>query len=105
MFQANRGYWLLLDAFIFIFTLCIIMKFGVANVEALNQQLICNEFDSKLQEHKQRMMVQVVGLLIPVLAFRMAYNHSKAQNMLKITLEGVIIVKGVKTMLDNHQNY
>jgi hypothetical protein len=61
--------WLLLDAFIFIFTLCIIMKFGVANVEALNQQLICNEFYSKLQEHKQRMMVQVVGILIPVLAF------------------------------------
>jgi hypothetical protein len=45
VFQANQGYWLLLDAFIFIFT------------------------DSKLQEHKQRMMMQVVGILIPVSAF------------------------------------
>ncbi len=45
VFQANQGYWLLLDAFIFIYTLCIVMKFGVANVEALNQQLICNEFN------------------------------------------------------------
>ncbi len=73
------------------------MKFGVANVEAFDQQLICNEFDSKLQEHKQRMMVQVVGILMPFLAFWMVYNHSKAQNMLKIMLEGVIIVKGVKS--------
>jgi hypothetical protein len=49
-----------------------------------------------LQEHKQRMMLQVVGILMPFLAFWMAYNHSKAQNMLKIMLEDVIIVKGVK---------
>jgi hypothetical protein len=69
VFQANQGYWLLLDAFIFIFTLYIVVKFSVANVEALNQQLICNKFDSKLQKHKQRMMVQVVGILMPLLAF------------------------------------
>jgi len=62
--QANQGYWLLLDVFTFIFTLCIRMKFGVANIEALNQQLICNEFDSKLQKCKQRMMMQVVGIFL-----------------------------------------
>jgi hypothetical protein len=39
---------MLLDALIFIFILCIIMKIGVANIEALNQWLIYGDFDLEL---------------------------------------------------------
>jgi len=64
------------------FTLCIAMKVGVANNEVLNQSLIFCDFDSKLYEFKWRMMVQVVRTLMPFLASPMAYNHSKAHNIL-----------------------
>jgi hypothetical protein len=33
------------------------MKVNVANIEALNQPLIHGDFDSKLQEFEQKMMV------------------------------------------------
>jgi hypothetical protein len=39
---------MLLDALTFIFILCIIMKVGVANIEALNKLLIYGDFDLKL---------------------------------------------------------
>jgi hypothetical protein len=45
------------------------MKVGVANIEALNQSLVCGNFDSKLQEFKWKVMVQVVGILTPFLLF------------------------------------
>jgi hypothetical protein len=54
------------------------MKLGVTNIQTLNQLLIYDDFDLKLQEFKWRMMVQVVGILMPLLAFSMVYNHSKA---------------------------
>jgi hypothetical protein len=60
------------------------MKVGVANNEVLNQSLIFGDFDSKLYESNQRMMAQVVRTLMPFLASSMAYNHSKAQNILMI---------------------
>jgi len=45
------------------------MKVGVANIEALNQSLVCGNFDSKLQEFKRKVMVQGVGILRPFLLF------------------------------------
>jgi hypothetical protein len=57
------------------------MKVNVANIEALNQPLIHGDFDSKLQELKQKMMVQVVRIFMSLLAFLMIYNHSKSFNM------------------------
>ncbi len=74
--------WLFLNALTFVFTLCIAMKVCVANIEALNQSL---EFVmiliQKLQEFKQRMMVQVVRILMPSLAFLTVYNHSNPQHV------------------------
>jgi hypothetical protein len=46
--NQSVGYWLLLDAFYSTFTLCIAMKVDVVRIQALNQQLICGDFDSKL---------------------------------------------------------
>ncbi len=66
------------------FTLCIAMKVGVANNEVLNQSLIFGDFDSKLYESNRRMMAQVVRRLMAFLASSMAYNHSKAHNILMI---------------------
>jgi hypothetical protein len=63
------------------------MKVNVANIEALNQPLIHGDFDSKLQEFKQKMMVQVVRILMSLLTFLMIYNHSKSHNMLTIMLD------------------
>jgi hypothetical protein len=60
------------------------MKVGVANNEVLNQSLIFDDFDSKLYEFKRRMMVQLVRTLMPFLASSMAYNHSRAHNILMI---------------------
>jgi hypothetical protein len=60
------------------------MKVGVANNEVLNQSLIFGDFDSKLYEFKWRMMAQVVRKLMPFLAFSMAYNYSRAHNILMI---------------------
>jgi hypothetical protein len=54
--NQNVGYWLLLDALYFAFTLCIAMKVDVVRIQALNQPLICGDFDSKLQEFKLRMV-------------------------------------------------
>jgi hypothetical protein len=48
-----QGYWLLLlDAFIFVFNLCSVLKVGVASIESLNQPLIYGDFDLELQEFK-----------------------------------------------------
>ncbi len=44
-------------------------------------------FDLKLQKFKQKIMVQVVGILMPFLAFSMAYNHYKTHNMLVIMFD------------------
>jgi hypothetical protein len=46
--NQNDGYWLLSYAFDFAFTLCIAMQVDVVKVQALNQPLICGDFDSKL---------------------------------------------------------
>jgi hypothetical protein len=54
--NQSVGYWLLLDALYSTFTLCIAMKVDVVRIQALNQPLICGDFDSKLQEFKLRMM-------------------------------------------------
>jgi hypothetical protein len=72
---------------LFAFAFCIVMKVNVANIEALNQPLIHGDFDSKLQEFKQKMMVQVVRILMSLLTFLMIYNHSKSHNMLTIMLD------------------
>jgi len=45
------------------------MKVGVANIEALNQSLVCGNFDLKLQEFKRKVMAQVMGILTPFLLF------------------------------------
>jgi len=45
---------------------------------SIESPLIYDDFDLKLQEFKWRMMVQVVGILMPLFAFSMVYNHSKA---------------------------
>jgi hypothetical protein len=45
------------------------MKVGVANIKALNQSLVCDNFDSKLQEFNWKVMAQVVGILTPFLLF------------------------------------
>ncbi len=47
----------------------------MANIEALNQPLIHGDFDSKLQEFKQKMM-QVVRILMSLLTFLMIYIPS-----------------------------
>jgi hypothetical protein len=60
------------------------MKVGVANNEVLNQSIIFADFDLKLYEFKQRMMVQVVRTLMPFLASSMAYNHYGTHNILMI---------------------
>jgi len=39
---------LLLNILTFVFTLCIAMKVGVANIQAMNQPLIYGEFDLEL---------------------------------------------------------
>jgi hypothetical protein len=46
------------------------MEVGVVNIEVLNQPLICGDFDSKLEHFKWRMMVHIVGILMPFLAFQ-----------------------------------
>jgi hypothetical protein len=51
-FKPNIRYWLLLGALTFVFTLCIAMKLGVTNIQTLNQLLIYDDFDLKLQEFK-----------------------------------------------------
>ncbi len=59
----------------------------MANIDAFNQPFIHGDFDSKLQEFKQKMMVQVVRILMSLLTFLMIYNHSKSHNMLTIMLD------------------
>ncbi len=54
----------------------------VANNEVLNQSLIFGDFDSKLYEFTQRMMAPVVRTLMPFLDSSLAYNHSRAHNIL-----------------------
>jgi hypothetical protein len=53
--NQSASYWLLSNALYFTFTLCITMKVYVARVQALNQSLICGEFDLELQEFKLKM--------------------------------------------------
>jgi hypothetical protein len=63
------------------------MNINVANIDALNHPFIHGDFDSKLQEFKQKMMVQVVRILMSLLTFLMIYNHSKSHNMFTIMLD------------------
>jgi hypothetical protein len=51
-FKPNLKVLFIVNYLISIFILCIVMKNGVTNIEALNQPLICDDFDSKLQEFK-----------------------------------------------------
>jgi hypothetical protein len=50
--NQTQGYWLLVDALIFVFNLWSAMKVGVASIESLNQPLIYGDFDLELQEFK-----------------------------------------------------
>jgi hypothetical protein len=43
---------ILSHALTYVFTLCIAMEVSVASIEALNQPLICGDFDSKLEHFK-----------------------------------------------------
>jgi hypothetical protein len=64
-FKPNLKVLVIVNNLISIFILCIIMKNSVTNIDTLSQPLICDDFDSKLQEFKWRMMVQVMGILLP----------------------------------------
>jgi hypothetical protein len=54
----------------------------VVRNQALNQLLIHG--DLELQEFKLRMMMQVINIVSPFLAFVLAYNQAKVHNMLAI---------------------
>jgi hypothetical protein len=49
--------------------------------------LIREDFDLELQKFKLRMMMQVINILSPFLAFALAYNQAKAHNMLAIMFD------------------
>jgi hypothetical protein len=59
----------------------------MAKFQALNQSLIHEDFDLELQKFKLRMMMQVINILSPFLAFVLAYNQAKAHNMLAIMFD------------------
>jgi hypothetical protein len=59
----------------------------VVRIQALNQQLIHGDFYLELQEFKLKMMMQVINILSPFLAFALAYNQAKVHNMLAIMLD------------------
>jgi hypothetical protein len=46
------------------------MKVGVANIEALNQSLVCGNFDSKFQEFKRKGDGTSCGNTHTILAFQ-----------------------------------
>ncbi len=104
-------HWFLLNVLTFTFTWCITLKFDVASIENLNETLICDNFDLELQEFKWWIMVQVVGILMPFLAFSMIYNHFQAHNMLMIMLDfcyknmkciqGFVIIQLMLNLLQN----
>jgi hypothetical protein len=48
--NQTQRYWLLLNAFAYVFSLCIATKFGVAKIETLNQSRIYSDFDLGFQE-------------------------------------------------------
>ncbi len=62
-------------------------KLIMAKFQALNQSLIHEDFDLELQKFKLRMMMQVINILSPFLAFVLAYNQAKAHNMLAIMFD------------------
>jgi glucokinase len=71
---------------------------GVVRTQALNQLLIHGDFYLKLQEFKLRMMMQVINILSPFLAFALAYNQAKVHNMLATMLELTMLELHFKNM-------
>jgi len=58
------------------------MKGNVPRAQALNQLLIYGDFNFKLQKFKLRMMMQVINILSPFLAFALTYNQAKTHNII-----------------------
>ncbi len=67
--NQSQGYWLVVDALVYIFSLCNMMKCETSSIEALNYPLIQGNFDSKLQKFKLWMTSQVLKILAHFLAF------------------------------------
>jgi hypothetical protein len=63
------------------------MKSKVAEIQALNQPSISNDFESKLLELKLGMNSQLISVLTPFLAFFGSYINAKAHNMMVIILD------------------
>jgi hypothetical protein len=70
----------------------------VVRIQALNQLLNHGDFYIELQEFKLRMIMQVINILSPFLAFASIYNQAKVHNMLAIMLD--LHFKNMKVIRD-----
>ncbi len=81
--NQSKGFWLLLDAFAYAFTLCILMKFKDSKIQNLNQPLEVQ----KLLKFKLSMNTKVISVFPPFLAFSSSYINANAHNMFSIMLD------------------
>jgi hypothetical protein len=95
--NKSQGYWLVIDALVYVFSSCNMMKCETSSIEALNYLLIQGKFESKLQKFKLWMMSQVLKILAHFLAFLGIYIATKT-HMLVIILD--VLFKNVKIVQD-----
>ncbi len=100
--NQSQGYWLVVDALVYIFSSCNMMKWETSSNEALNYPLIQGKFDSKSQKIKLWMTSQILKILAHFLAFLGIYIATKT-HMLVIILD--ILFKNVKIVQDFVANF